>query len=295
MGRQKKWVGTTYGNSWMHQTLIRILHHTDVRMAYLFTAVFVVPVCLLLRNHNYRTIYRYFRNRFHYSPLRAFFATYKNHCMFGQVVIDRFAMYAGKKFKVKVIGYEYFKALAEAKEGFMQLSAHVGNYELAGYTLKAERKPINALVFGGEKATVMEHRNQMFHRTNIHMIAIQPDMSHLYAINDALGNGEIMSMPADRTVGSPKNIKMDFLSGSAQFPMGPFTVAALWEANVLSVNVMKTSLCEYTIYVTPIDYDKTAPRRQQVEQIAKKYVRELERIITLYPTQWYNYFEFWTK
>ncbi len=295
MGDEKKWVGTTYGNSWMHRTLIRILRRTDIRVVYLFTAIFVVPVCLLLRNRNYRTIYRYFRHRFHYAPLRAFLATYRNHCLFGQVVIDRFAMYAGKKFNVTVIGYEHFKTLAQAEEGFVQLSAHVGNYELAGYTLKAEGKPINALVFGGEKATVMEHRNQMFHQTNIHMIPIQPDMSHLYAINRALEHGEIMSMPADRAVGSPKTITMDFLDGTAKFPMGPFTVAALWEANVLAVNVMKSAPCEYTIYVTPIDYDKTAPRKQQVEQIAKNYVGELERIVTLYPTQWYNYFEFWTK
>ena len=63
--------------------------------------------------------------------------------------------------------------------------------------------------------------------------------------------------------------------------------------NVLAVNVMKTSATGYTVFVTPLAYDKTAPRQEQMRQLATAYVAELERLLTLYPAQWYNYFEFW--
>ena len=63
--------------------------------------------------------------------------------------------------------------------------------------------------------------------------------------------------------------------------------------NVLAVNVMKTSVKGYKIYVKPIPYDKEASRKQQISQLADGYIAEVERMLKLYPTQWYNFFEFW--
>ena len=289
---ERNWAGTTYGNGWMHKWLIRMLRYSDVRLWYAFVAVCVVPVCLLV-NPAQKIIYHYFRKRWHYSKVRAALATYRNFYLFAQVVIDKFAMYAGKHFNIEIKGYEHFLALASREEGFVQLSAHVGNYEIAGYSLVAEKKRFNALVFGGEKASVMKNRNKMFANTNINMIGIDADMSHLYEINSALANGEIVSMPGDRIFGSEKSIETDLLGATAHLPAGPFRVATMRGLDCLAVNVMKTGAKSYRIYVTPLTYDKQAPRPEQVRGLADSYARELERIITMYPEQWYNYFEFW--
>lgn len=289
---QKAWAGTTYGNTWMHQKLVQMLRYVDVRLIYAFVSVFVIPVCLVIRKEN-KYIYGYFRRQFGYGALKALWKTYVNNCLFGQVVIDRFAMYAGRKFDVEIEGYDNFLSLAARPEGFMHFSAHVGNYELAGYTLEVVNKRMNALVFAGEKASVMENRNRMFAHTNIGMIPMMPDMSHIFAINHALEHGEIVSMPCDRVHGSTKCYRLPFLGGEADFAMGPFAVAASAGYNVLAVNVMKASMLKYRIYVTPLDYDRTQPRRAQMKQLAEAYVSELERIVRMYPTQWYNYFDFW--
>ena len=302
----QKWAGTTYGNEWMHRWLIRILRYMDVRVLYLFVAVFIIPVCLLpvprlqsrrgakaSKNPSRGIIYRYFRKRIGYGRLKSAWKTYVNHCLFGQVVVDKFAMYAGKKFGIEIEGYESFAALEARQEGFVQLSAHIGNYEIAGYTLTSESKRFNALVYAGEKASVMRNRNKMFADTNINMIAISPDMSHLFEIDEALAEGQIVSMPADRISGSPKFIEHDFLGAKAKFPFGPFSVATMRSLDVLAVNVMKTSLRGYKIYVTPLSYDKSAPRQEQIKQLCGAYVAELEKQVRQYPAQWYNYFEFW--
>ena len=289
---ERNWAGTTYGNGWMHKWLIRMLRYSDVRLWYAFVAVCVVPVCLLV-NPAQKIIYHYFRKRWHYSKVRAALATYRNFYLFAQVVIDKFAMYAGKHFNIEIKGYEHFLALASREEGFVQLSAHVGNYEIAGYSLVAEKKRFNALVFGGEKASVMKNRNKMFANTNINMIGIDADMSHLYEINSALANGEIVSMPGDRIFGSEKSIETDLLGATAHLPAGPFRVATMRGLDCLAVNVMKTGAKSYRIYVSPLIYNKQAPRPEQVRGLADSYARELERIITMYPEQWYNFFEFW--
>lgn len=289
---ERNWAGTTYGNGWMHKWLIRMLRYSDVRLWYAFVAVCVVPVCLLV-NPAQKIIYRYFRKRWHYSKVRAALATYRNFYLFAQVVIDKFAMYAGKHFNIEIVGNEHFLDLASREEGFVQLSAHVGNYEIAGYSLVAEKKRFNALVFGGEKASVMKNRDRMFANTNINMIGINADMSHLFEINSALANGEIVSMPGDRIFGSEKFICIDFLGAKAHLPVGPFSVATMRGLDCLAVNVMKTGSKSYLIYATPLIYNKQAPRPEQVRGLADSYVRELERILTMYPEQWYNYFEFW--
>ena len=287
----KQWDGTTYGNGLMHRWLIGLLRRIDVRFIYVFAYIFVVPPCLF--RPGFKFIYRFFRERYGQSPVKAFWNTYKNHCLFAEAVIDKFAMYAGKKFDVQIEGYDHFLHLAAQEPGFVQLSSHMGNYEIAGYTLVAESKRFNAIVFFGEKASVMENRNKMFSQTNIRMIPIRQDMSHLFEIDSALSDGETVSIPGDRIWGSPKVLKAVFLGKEARFPMGPFTVAAMRGLDVLAVNVMKESSKRYRIYVTPLDYDKQASRRVQTEQLLHSYVAELERLLKLYPTQWYNYFDFW--
>ncbi|MBR3857586.1 MAG: lysophospholipid acyltransferase family protein [Bacteroidaceae bacterium] len=279
----------------MHKWLIRMLRHIDVRILYLFVAIFVIPVCLVL-NPSRGIAYRYFRRRIGYGRLKSAWKTYVNHCLFGQVVVDKFAMYAGKKFDVEVENYnEFLERASREEEGFVQLSAHIGSYEIAGYTLAVEGKSFNALVFAGEKASVMQNRDKMFAGTNIKMIAIQQDMSHLFEIDKALTDGGIVSMPADRINGSQKCIEHVFLGAKAKFPLGPFSVATMRGLDVLAVNVMKDSLLGYKIYVTPLAYDKEASRQEQIRQLSSAYVAELEKRVRQYPTQWYNYFEFWQE
>ena len=288
---EKEWAGTTYGNGWMHKWLIRMLRFIDVRILYGFVSIFVIPVCLAI-NPSRRIIYHYLRKRHNYGIIKSAWLTYVNHCLFGQVVVDRFAMYAGKKFEVEIDGYDNYLRLADNTDGFIQLSAHIGNYEIAGYTLKAEKK-LNALVFFGEKESVMRNRQKMFSTTNINMIAIRPDMGHLFEINAALANGEVVSMPSDRVFGSDKHLSIKFLGGNAKFPYGPFSIATLRGLGVIAVNVLKIASKKYKIIVTPLHYDVQASRKEQIRQLSSAYVKELERVVNLYPTQWYNYFEFW--
>ena len=279
----------------MHRTLIGSLRWLDVRLIYVFTSIFIIPVCLLLNlNHSRTTAYRYFRQRLGYGCLRASWYTYVNHCLFAQVVVDRFAVFAGKRFKLDIDGYEYFQQLELETKGFVILSSHIGCYEVAGYSLISKSKRFNALVFGGEKATVMKGRQEALIEHNIRMIPVREDMSHLFIVNEALSNNEIMSMPADRIVGSAKVVKVNFFGETASLPAGPFSVTTMNGFDALAVNVMKISAKRYKVYVTRLSYDTQVPRMQQMQQLANCYVEELERRVRQYPSQWFNFYDFWS-
>lgn len=291
---EHQWKGATYGNGWMHRNLIRILRFTNVRLLYLFSDIFVVPFCVLF-NHSRKTAFSFFHTRLHYPVLKSCWLTYRNHCLFSQVIIDRFAMYAGKSFDVTVDGKNLFNEWAAKEEGFVQFSSHIGNYEIAGYSLNSERKVIHPIVYSFEKESVMSGRNSMFIHTNVSMITLKEDMSHLFEIDQALCHGDIISFPTDRHMDGGRCLKRMFLGAEANFPQGPFSVATMRGVDVLSVSVMKEGLRKYRIYLTPLEYDKGASRKEQIDQLSASYVAELERMVRKYPTQWFNFYDFWAS
>lgn len=291
---EQAWEGTTFGTGFMHRWLIGALRHTDVRLWYAFAAVCVIPFCVIFSPAT-RYAFSYFRHRQHYGRVKSLWKSYVSLVLFSQVVIDRFALFAGKRMKLHVENYDRFKDLAAKEPGFVMLSAHVGCYEMAGYELVSDRKPFNALVFAGEKASVMRGREKLFKHSRIHMIPVKKDMSHLFEIDRALADGEIVSIPADRSLGSKKTVTVNLLGAPAQLPAGPFSVAAMRGLDVITVNVMKTSVTGYTAFVAALNYDKEAPRRQQIQQLADEYAQELDCVLKRYPEQWYNYFDFWNE
>lgn len=289
---ERQWIGTTFGNGWMHRTLIRLLRHVDVRFLYPISDIFVVPFCVIF-SHSGRVAFSFYHNRLHYGFVKSCWLTYRNHSLFSRVILDRFAMYAGKQFDVAIDGTDHFKRLEASEEGFIQLSSHIGNYEIAGYSLKSTRKGIHALVYSFEKETVMNGRNSMFSQTNVSMIALKEDMSHLFEIDEALRCGDIISFPSDRHMDGSRCVSVKFLGEEAKFPQGPFSVATMRKVDVLAVNVMKEGWNKYRIYLKPLLYDKEVPRKVQIQQLSYEYVAELERMVRLYPTQWFNFYDFW--
>lgn len=255
---------------------------------------FVVPFYMLINRGGYRSTYRFFRERLGYGPLKSFANVYANHFVFGGVVLDRFAMYAGKSFRFENEENDLIMKMSGEPGGFIVSSSHVGNYELAGYTLHCAGKSLNALVFAGEKKTVMDGRRKMFSETGISMIPIMEDMSHIYEINRLLDEGQIVSMPCDRIFGSRKFVEAPFFGATARFPMGPFSIAVMKDVPMLAVFSMKTSLKGYRLHVRPLVMNGTT-RAEKAFSLAASYARELEGILRMYPCQWFNYFDFWKK
>ena len=290
---ERAWQGGTDGTSWMHRTLVRIVRHVPLRLMYAFMAVLVVPFYFVF-SKGYGPIYRYFTQRLGYNPVRAFFMVYRNHCRFSQVILDRFYMFSGGKFELDVENYHLYQELAEGNDGFIILSAHVGCYELAGYSLVATKKRFNALAFGEEAEAIVENRQRLFEGTNINIIPVKDDLSHLFAINNALDNGESVSFPSDRLVGNQRTVECPFLGAPAKFPMGPFALAAQRDLPVLTVNVMKASAKRYKVYVNRLQKEGEK-REERINSYVRQYVGHLEEMLHRYPEQWFNYYDFWNN
>jgi predicted LPLAT superfamily acyltransferase len=216
--------------------------------------------------------------------------------VFGQCLLDRFAVYAGRRnhFTLTITGNEYFKERIESEKGFIIASSHTGNFELSGYLLNQDKKRIHTLVYSGETKEIMTNRAKVLQKNNITMIPVTNDLSHVFAINDVLSGGDVVSMPCDRNFGSAKSVECDFLEGKADFPLGAFMLASQFDVPIMAIFVMKESVLSYHAYVVPVTIDNdNVPKREKAIRYAKAFAKELETIVRKYPEQWFNYYEFW--
>lgn len=295
MATHKGWQGSTDGSARMHRMLINAIKLLGLWPIYFATAVVVVPMYMLLRHQGYIVTYHYLRRRHGFGPLKAFCYVYLNHYRFGQVVIDRFAVYAGVKFKFDVENYDDFLRLCESDKGIVIFSSHIGNYELAGYTFHSSSKSFNALVFPGESPTVMENRRRVLAEHNIGMISVKDDMSHVFEVNAALAGGQIISVPGDRMFGSSRTIECTLLGAKAEFPLGPYSLASQREVNIVAIFVMKEKMHKYKVFIRQLRTDgpMTHGRSGKAAALAQAMAAEMETVLKKYPEQWYNYYEFW--
>ena len=281
----------TFGNAWMHRTLIKLLRKVDIRYVYRFMAVCVIPMAMVFSPGS-RIAYQYFRKRRGQGRWQALLSTYRNHCLFGQTVIDKFAMYAGHHFEVHSTGHEYFYAHVREDQPVMLLNAHVGCSEMVGYNL-SQTKPCNVLVYGGEKQEVMEYRKKQFADMGIKMIPVGTDGVDIMEIVDCLDRGEALSVFADRFM-NPKKVVHSTIHGfKVKLSKAPFSLAVNRGIDVYLLSAMKQSDGSYVGRVTYLDYDKTLPHREQRQQLADLYTAEIEKVLKDYPLQWFNYFDIW--
>ena len=277
----------------MQRTLIRLFRVLPLGFLYGLSTVLVLPFYLLLDRRGRRGSYRFAR-QLGMGRFRSILHVVNNFFHMGQVVLDRFAAYSGKPFQVVYTDFSvYERQTAVQDEPLLLLSSHVGNYEMIGYMLPTP-KPMKVLVFGGESDTVMHHRGRLFDASNIEMVPVKEDLSHLFILDGAITRGEIVSLPADRPFGSRKVLRLPFLGREAAFPAGPFTMAVRRDVKgILAAYAIKEARRKYRIILDKIEMPAEGSDREKALSLASQYVSSLEKVARQWPGQWYNFYDFW--
>lgn len=290
-----QWTGKTGGGNFGQRFVMGCLKSVKVTVLYPVLPL-VVPVYCVVNHKAFGCIYQYFKEIHHYSGWKSFWKTIQNHLIFGQVVLDRFAVLAGntEQFHLEIENEDILDRLLDQPGGFIIAGSHIGHFELTGHCIHQNKKQVNAVIFGGEGAVIKQHRSDSFTQNNIRLVPVEEDLSHLFIIKEALENGEIVTILCDRIWGSNKTLTVNFLGKEAKFPLGTFLLAAQLQVPVVSIVNTKVRGRHYhsTVHHLPSP-DPSLPIRQQSEQIAAAYAQSLESVLRKHPEQWFNYFDFW--
>lgn len=293
----RSWSGKTQGGTFGQKSVLLFFKYGSLRFAYLLLYL-VVPFYLIFDHKGVKSMKWYAKNCIHVKPGNIIPFIFKIYRNFGQVFLDRFAVFGNKKnrFHFEFINNPIFESLLEQEKGFIIVSAHVGNFELLSYSFGSIPKKIHPILYGGEAIVFQQLRETIFKGRNIEPIVLDETGSYIFDINSALIQGDIVSMPADRTFGKIKHFEHSFLGNQADFPLGVFQIAASLEIPIISIFVVKEKYKTYQVHVNKVEVsDFSGTKKEHALRLGSTFVKNLEQIIQKYPTQWYNFYPFWNE
>lgn len=235
-----------------------------------------------------------------YGFVASIIFVYKNFYVFGQVLLDKIVAMAGfkAKFTFDFDGEEHLHKMVKEKTGGLLISAHIGNFEMAGHMLERLNSKVNIIMFDAEHEKIKDLLSTITSRS-FNVIVIKDDMGHIYEIMQAFENKEIVCMHGDRFVAGNKTILCNFFGEDAYFPAGPFYLAMKNNVPVSFVFAMKEKKNHYHFYATPEKYYSYPAERDKRDEATGKmindYIGQMENMIKKYPAQWFNYYNFWNK
>ncbi len=286
-----KWEGKSRGTVFGYKLFVFILQKFGIRTTYFFL-YFVAFYFLLFSVKGTKASYYYFRKRLKYSKLKSIINVYKTNFSFGQTIIDKVAIPSGlrNKFTYDFDGQHHLKELLKNKKGGILISAHVGNFEIAEYFFNEleEQSQISLVTTDQEHRAIKEYLEKVASKSNLKFIIVKNDLSHIFEINNALNNNELICFTGDRYFEGNKTITGTLLGKETQFPAGPFLIGSRLKVPVLFVYVMKETAKHYHLYAR-----KTNFKNRDVNGLLENYTKSIEGILKKYPTQWFNFFDFW--
>ncbi len=288
-----KWTGKSKGTPLGYQIFIFFIKNIGVRFSY-FILSFVALYYLLFSKEGRSSGMLYFHKRLGYSKFKSFIKVYKNNFVFGQTIIDKYAIRLGlrNQFTYEFDGIEILHQLLKEQKGGILISAHVGNFEIAEFFLGEidEFSQINLVTTDNEHKAIKKQLETLAIKSSIKFIIVKDDMSHIFDINTALGNNELICFTGDRYFEGTKTLTADLLGAPADFPAGPFLIGSRLKVPVVFVYVMKETTKHYHLYAR-----KAMFKNRDANDLLNQYTESVSWILKKYPYQWFNYFDFWNE
>lgn len=292
------WKGKTRGNPLGYRIFIFFIKNFGLSVAY-FVLFFVAIYFFFFSPKSYKSLNFFYRKIFLFGKIKSAVSIFKNYLNFGKVLLDKTASMAGFKTKFSFIfeGEEYLRQMAKETGGLL-ISAHIGNFEMAGNMLERINTKVNIVILDAEHEKIKNLLDPILRKT-MNLIPLKEDMSHLFFINEAISKKEIICIHGDRFIEGERFIEAKLFNKPALFPAGPFRLAVSYGTPVSFVFAMKEKHFKYHFYATPpktysIVRNRTN-REEELREIVTDYIFELEKMLTLYPLQWFNHYPFWKE
>lgn len=222
---------------------------------------------------------------------------YRHILAFASTIHDRFYLLSQRSdlFDIRVTGAELLCDLRDRDEGALLFSAHLGSFEMLLDHARTNR--LHTCV-----AMYPENARQL----NSMLAAINPlaakgiialgRFDSMLAIHQELENGALVGILADRSIGQGKYISAPFFGKPAQFPSGPFRMAAMLKRPVYFMTALYLGGNRYDVHfelLTDFSDADSVGRDAATHTTLLKYVAAMERHCRQAPFNWFNFYDFW--
>jgi len=302
------WKGKTRGGTFGYLFFIYLIRYLGITAAYTFLC-FVVPYYIPFAPKATASIWFYSRNILKYGKLRSIGLLFRNYYRLGQILIDKVAINGGleKKYQFKFGNYQEFLDILNSDQGTIMIGAHVGNWETGAPFFADYGKKINIVIYDAEHRKIKEMLEKNGIEKEYKFIPVNKDnLEHVFKITEVLNKKEYVCFQGDRYVNTERLLTCDFMGKPAQFPAGPFLLAARMKVPVVFYFAMREPKRTYHFHFSSeaLPARGGVPRRGEVvggkkkrpeQLLLEEYAKALEDIVKQYPEQWFNYYKFWQR
>ena len=228
------------------------------------------------------------------------FQVYRHIFTYSTVIMDRLFFLADRaeELELNLHGVEAFDTLAEAGQGFILASGHLGSFEaLRVLAVSQQKLPLKILMF-------MENTQQL----NAFLQEINPEIwesviplgspGAMLEVKEWLEKGGIVGILADRITQGDKLTRIEFLGAEADFPLGPWLLAGVMKVPVMLSFALYRGRGAYDVHFELLSERRepgAGDRNAAAADLARAYAARLEAYCRMAPYNWFNFFDFWAS
>lgn len=219
---------------------------------------------------------------------------------FAQCTLDRLYLLSGelRYFDVERRGSQELESLVAAGRGAILVGAHFGSFEAMRAVASDKGIVINILVHEANAQKIAGFLAQFSSdQQRLRVLSADPgNPGHLLRVRERIEAGEFVAILGDRVGLNERMARVDFLGEAADFPTGPWLIAALLRCPVLFVVGCFEAPNRYFLHCELLCERVELPRGRRNEALAdhvRNYARRLERECRRRPDNWFNFYDFW--
>ena len=265
----------------------------------IFACLYVIVFYYFLFARNARIASHHFLQRAWQRKPR-WWEIYRHLLTFAQVAIDRIYFLAGREalFDVRIHGNELFDEYKN--RGCFLLTAHIGSFDalrVMGMGQRSAALPIRILLDIEHNANVMRLLQTLDPLLAAGVIdARTPAPTLALMLREAIEQGELIGIMADRCAQGERHEVLEFLGTDAVFPAGVWQLASLLKAPVISCFGLYSGANRYDLYFDLISEQLGTNRQDRPRAIAagmQRYSTRLQELVRKQPYNWFNFYDFW--
>lgn len=217
--------------------------------------------------------------------------------MFSKIILDNIylGLFGNEKFVIEERGTKIFLEELSKGKGLVLLSAHMGNWHLAVNFLSNTKTHVHLVIDDVRQEEVrrqMDAAKLMSSHLTIH--GVEAGAGLAFELSAALRRGEAVIIAGDRAGSRGRRVKARFLGKEAWFPTAALLLADTVGAPVCAALTFREGPRRYTCFgVGPLKVAKNESREQRIRAMLQEFISELENAVRRYPTQWFNFYDFW--
>ncbi len=219
---------------------------------------------------------------------------------FAMCAVDRLYLLKDRKhhFQIEVTRPDEVAQLATQGTGCLLLVAHLGSFEPLRMLGTTQRKlPLSILMDrkqGEMLVKMLERINPDFALQIIDAAQRGPEL--MLQLKDALRDGRMVCIMADRARADERALKVNFYGSEARFPEGPWALATALDVPVILGFGLYHGGRRYSAHFELFSERIHTTRQQRAVELqvcAQRYAQRLQHYARLAPYNWFNFFDYW--